>query len=44
VIVDYHRPQRAIRCTGRLALILSVLEPFALGLWRHEIADWLPSG
>jgi len=26
-----------------MALILSVLEPFALGLWRHEIADWLPS-
>jgi hypothetical protein len=22
--------------------LLAKLEPFALGLWREEIADWLP--
>jgi len=42
VIVDYHRPRRANPLYWPMALILSVLEPFALDLWRHEIADWLP--
>lgn len=42
VIVDYHRPQRANPLYWPMVLILSVLEPFALDLWRHEIAEWLP--
>jgi len=23
--------------------LLAAVEPFALDLWRHEIADWLPA-
>jgi ubiquinone/menaquinone biosynthesis C-methylase UbiE len=42
VIVDYHRPHRHNPVYWPMALILSLLEPFALDLWRHEIADWLP--
>jgi ubiquinone/menaquinone biosynthesis C-methylase UbiE len=42
VIVDYHRPHRRNPVYWPMALILSLLEPFALDLWRHEIADWLP--
>jgi ubiquinone/menaquinone biosynthesis C-methylase UbiE len=42
VIVDYHRPHRPNPVYWPMALILRLLEPFALDLWRHEIADWLP--
>lgn len=42
VIIDYHRPYRTNPLYWPMALILRTLEPFALDLWRDEIADWLP--
>ena len=44
VIVDYAQPHwwHPLRYVWRP--LLAQLEPFALDLWRREIADWLPSG
>jgi ubiquinone/menaquinone biosynthesis C-methylase UbiE len=42
VILDYHRPQPRHPLYVPMVAILKALEPFALDLWRHEIADWLP--
>lgn len=44
VIVDYHRPARWHPLRAAMKLILRRLEPFALDLWVHEIATWLPAG
>ena len=44
VIVDYHRPSRRHPLYWPMAAILRTLEPFALDLWRHELARWLPRG
>lgn len=44
VVVDYHRPRRAHPLRYPMQLVLRTLEPFALDLWRHEIADYLPPG
>ena len=43
VIVDYARPRwwHPLRYLWRP--LLATLEPFALDLWRHEIAHWLPA-
>ena len=43
VIVDYARPRwwHPLRYLWRP--LLAWLEPFALDLWRHEIAEWLPA-
>jgi hypothetical protein len=42
--VDYHRPRRTHPLYLPMAAILNTLEPFALDLWRHEVATWLPKG
>jgi hypothetical protein len=42
VIVDYHRPARANPLYWPMVGVLRLLEPFALDLWRHDIARWLP--
>jgi ubiquinone/menaquinone biosynthesis C-methylase UbiE len=42
VIVDYHRPRRRHPLRYLFAPFLHYLEPFALDLWRHELAEWLP--
>jgi len=42
VIVDYHRPARCHPLFLPMLAILKTLEPFALDLWRHDIAEWLP--
>lgn len=44
VILDYHRPRPANPLYGPMVAILKTLEPYALDLWRHEIAEWLPAG
>ena len=44
VIVDYHRPRRSNPLYLPMVGILKTLEPFAMDLWRHEIAEWLPEG
>ncbi len=41
VIVDYHRPALSNPLYLPMIGILKALEPYALDLWRHEIADWL---
>ena len=43
VIVDYALPRwwHPLRYLWRP--VLARLEPFALDLWRQEIADWLPA-
>jgi ubiquinone/menaquinone biosynthesis C-methylase UbiE len=42
VIVDYHRPRVFHPLYLPMAVILRTLEPFALDLWRHDVACWLP--
>ena len=42
VVVDYHRPPRTHPLFLPMAAILKTLEPFALDLWRNDIAAWLP--
>src|SRR5437762_3775983 len=42
VIVDYHGPNRMHPLRYLFRPILAKLEPFAMDLWRHEIAEWLP--
>ena len=42
VFVDYHCPRRFNPFRYIMIPILRFLEPFALGLWQREIADWIP--
>ena len=42
VFVDYHRPARLNPLRYLMPPLLHLLEPFALGLWRTEIASWIP--
>ena len=44
VIVDYHRPHRSNPLCWPMHAVLRTLEPFALDLWRHDVAEWLPPG
>ena len=44
VIVDYHGPQRKNPLRYVMQPILHWLEPFALDLWRHPLAEFLPAG
>ena len=44
IFVDYHRPRRINPFRYVMMPILAWLEPFAIDLWRREIADWLPPG
>ena len=44
VIVDYHRPTRLHPLRYLFRPVLGALEPFALDLWRHEVASWMPHG
>jgi len=42
VIVDYARPRLWNPLRYVWGPLLALLEPFALDLWEHEIATWLP--
>jgi ubiquinone/menaquinone biosynthesis C-methylase UbiE len=44
VVVDYHRPHALHPLRLPMRGILGALEPYALDLWRHELAHWLPPG
>ena len=44
IFVDYHRPDLFNPFRYVMTAILKTLEPFAMDLWRKEIADWLPEG
>jgi ubiquinone/menaquinone biosynthesis C-methylase UbiE len=42
--VDYHQPTAAYNPWRYLMRgVLTTLEPFALDLWRYEIAEWIPT-
>lgn len=43
VIVDYHLPQASNPFRYIMKGVLKLLEPFALDLWRQEIASFLPA-
>ena len=42
IIVDYARPRWWHPLRYLFPILLAKLEPFALDLWREEIASWLP--
>jgi ubiquinone/menaquinone biosynthesis C-methylase UbiE len=42
IILDYHRPVRWHPCRPLMAEVFRRLEPYALDLWMHRIADFLP--
>ncbi len=42
VIVDYHRPVAWHPLRLLMKVVLRTLEPFALDLWKHEVAEFLP--
>jgi ubiquinone/menaquinone biosynthesis C-methylase UbiE len=44
VLVDYHRPRPSNPFRYVMVPILTLLEPFAMDLWRHDISHWLPAG
>jgi len=44
IFVDYHKPAASSPWRYLMVPILRTLEPFAMDLWRGEIADWLPTG
>ena len=44
IVVDYHQPQWSNPLRYLMTAVLKTLEPFALDLWRNEIAAYLPAG
>ncbi len=42
VLVDYHLPVRWHPLRYLFRPVLRTLEPFALDLWQHDLARWLP--
>ncbi len=44
VFVDYHRPKASSPFRYIMVPILTLLEPFAMDLWQHDITEWLPAG
>ena len=43
IFVDYHKPVATSPFRYIMVPILTTLEPFAMDVWRGEIADWLPA-
>jgi ubiquinone/menaquinone biosynthesis C-methylase UbiE len=43
IFVDYHRPLAYSPFRYLMVPILTTLEPFAMDMWRGEIANWLPA-
>jgi len=43
VIVDYHRPSSWHPMRSLMRLVFRKLEPYAIDLWRHEVAEFLPA-
>ncbi|MCP3674576.1 MAG: class I SAM-dependent methyltransferase [Gammaproteobacteria bacterium] len=44
VLVDYHKPKSWSPFRYLMIPILSWVEPFAMSLWKRELASWLPEG
>jgi len=43
IIVDYHQPRHSNPLRYLMRVVLKMLEPFALDLWREEISTYLPA-
>lgn len=43
IFVDYHKPQAISPFRYLMVPVLTLLEPFAMDMWRNEITDWLPA-
>ena len=43
IFVDYHKPVTSSPFRYIMVPILTILEPFAMDMWRGEIGDWLPA-
>ncbi len=43
VVMDYHQPSRWHPMRALMRWIFRRLEPFAMDLWRHELATFLPA-
>ncbi len=43
IFVDYHKPKAWSPFRYLMIPVLTILEPFAMDMWRGEIADWLPN-
>ena len=43
VVIDYARPRWWNPLRYLWGPVLALLEPFALDLWRHDVAAWLPA-
>ncbi|MDB4906869.1 MAG: Methyltransferase type 11 [Gemmatimonadetes bacterium] len=43
VIVDYHRPVRLHPLRPLMTGVFRTLEPYAMDLWEHDIAQYLPA-
>lgn len=44
IFVDYHKPSAWSPFRYLMVPVLTTLEPFAMDVWNHEIASWLPEG
>ena len=44
IFVDYHKPKAWSPFRYLMVPVLTTLEPFAMDVWNHEIASWLPEG
>ena len=44
IFVDYHKPRAWNPFRYLMVPVLTTLEPFAMDVWNHEIASWLPEG
>ena len=42
--MDYHKPKAYSPWRYLMVPVLTQLEPFAMDVWNHEIASWLPEG
>ncbi len=43
IFVDYHKPVAVSPFRYLMVPVLTILEPFAMDVWRHEITEWLPT-
>jgi ubiquinone/menaquinone biosynthesis C-methylase UbiE len=43
IFVDYHKPKAWSPFRYLMIPVLTILEPFAIDMWRGQIADWLPA-
>lgn len=42
IVVDYHRPARWHLLRPVMRFVFRTLEPYAMGLWNHEVLDFVP--